>query len=605
MKALEGKGAIRYFTAFIVVILFLLLHEAYVTRAHPDAPYMDTLRLVYQLEQWLSGGMSFYDFWSQGGQHQGFIFQIILLANVKFYSLDIMFANRVTGVAVAIFIAATLFSFLSAAKRHDGTLFVTSVWVQIGICVLFSVICFSWAGFELFTLDLGLPLWLKNISFLAYFVLYAWYVRADPGYRSTWFVGFGLAIIGPAIVLVMAMGWSYSFVASMVLVSVTALIKLSKQDGWRKQFPKCIPLIALVIAQLVYVVTSIGGARSANHSSYSSLIQVPDLLLYALGSSVIGLETIQSLQISLHIPELIGAGMLVSAIVLVIDLLRHRDNMSLGSLVPLYLLAYGFFTALSVSVARGHGGPTEVMASRYYMDIMLFILGLVWVWYENLAMTEAKRASVSTFGFLVLCLTIFAGQGLTYVREWGAAPYRAMAFKAMNKALLEGVPDQAAANLLQSPFDNARLGDQALREHHLALYSSLRGDSCELARVELKDGWYTHESQGIWMGKEASILIPECRCDFVAKIYLPSDFPARTLNIQDAASSRAIDLAPGKVEKISFGSAIAPRVVGLSVSVTTTPAKMSSASRDVRSLGVDLTDYGFACGANSASKFAR
>lgn len=476
MKVLWAKSTTKYLATFAVVIFFLFVHEAYVTRAHPEAPYMDTLRLVYQLEQWLSGNMSFFEFWSQGGQHQGFIFQLFLLANVKLYSLDIMMANRMTGVAVAVFTAILLFSFLFSTKRCRDTKFTASVPTQIAICTLVAGICFSWSGFEIFTLDLGLPLWVKNIFFVTYFVLHAWYVRAPSGRRSTWLAGLGLTLAGPIIVLIIAMGWSYSFVASIALVSAIVLIELSKQGKWRRQLARCLPLVALLAAQLVYLITGIGGVESTNHSFRSSLIQVPDLLLYALGSGVIGTETAQSHAISLHVLELIGAGMLVSAITLLFFRLRCRDIMNLSSLVPLYLLSYGFFTALSVSVARGHGGPAGVMASRYYMDIMLFCVGLVWLWYENLASSESKRSLVSVFGFSVLCLVIVVGQGLTYAREWRSAPYRAMAFKAMNEALMKGVPDQAAASLLQSPFDTARLGDRALREHHLALYSGLHAD---------------------------------------------------------------------------------------------------------------------------------
>jgi len=598
MKIFDTKISTKWFAAAAVVIFFLFVHEAYVTRAHPDAPYMDTLRLVYQLEQWLSGRLPFFKLWSQG-QHKGFILQLFLLANIKLFSLNVMLANRLTGVVVAIFSIMVLFSFLSATRRYDNTRFITGDFAQAVICSLFVAICFSWAGFELFTLDLGLPLWTKNVTFMVYFVLHACYLRMPSGLRSTWVVGIALTLLGPVVVLMVAMGWSYSFVASVALVSTIALVESIRQGKLQEQLKRCAPVAALFVAQLIYMVTSGEGGRSANQSLYTTLIHVPDLLLYSLGSGVIGLETVNSFAISPHIPELIGAGMLASAISLGLARFWRRSVLARGSLIPLYLLAYGLFTALSVSVARGHNGPAEVMASRYYMDIMLFCIGLVWLWYESLAMADSKRFSISAVGFSVLCSVIVVGQWLTYAREWRAAPYRAIAFKAMNEALLDGVPDQAAATLLQSPFDNARLGDKTLREKHLALYSNVHFDSCDAAGVQLKSGWYGRESQGIWMGKNANIQVAGCRCDFIIKVYLPPDFIARTIKIQSADASKVVELTPGKAEQISLGPILAPEVIGLSVSDITVPAKMPGASPDIRSLGVDLTGYGYLCGAGT------
>jgi hypothetical protein len=599
MKTVKDKNAIGYLVVFVIVACFFVSHQVYVTRAHPDAPFMDTLRLVYQLEQWLSGHMSFLELWGQGGQHQGFINQLFLLANTKFFSMDILLANRMTGVVVALLTAVLLFNFISKTKREDSNPSVVDLVLQAVISTLIVAVCFSRAGWELFTLDLGLPLWTKNLSFVAYFSIHAWYLRAAPGRRATWITGLGLILAGPVIVLVIGMGWSYAFVAAVVVASLVAVIGSFGRGGLRGQFAKSAPLVALLMAQLVYVVASIG--RAAPNAKSSAMIHVPDLVLYALGSGVIDQEAMRSYFIPSHVPELIGACMLAAAAALVLSRLR-RNALGSYSLFPFYLLAYGFFTALSVSVARGHDGPAGVMASRYYMDIMLFCVGLIWLWYEDLARAEAKKSAVSVAGFLILCLVVAVGQRLNYKQEWNTAPYRALAFKAMNEALLAGVPDQAAANLLQSPLDNARLGDQVLREHHFALYSNRHAGKCKVDDVQLLSGWYLHEGHGTWMGKDARMQIPPCHCDLVAGIYLPADFSARTLKIQDAASSREINLQPGQSEQVSLGASIATRTVNLSVSVTTTPANTSSTSRDTRSLGAYLTGYAYACGADGGGE---
>lgn len=593
MKIVKGKSAVGYLVALVIVASFFVLHQAYVTRAHPDAPFMDTLRLVYQLEQWLYGHMPFLELWRQGGTHQGFINQLFLLANIKFFSMDILLANRMTGVVVALLTAVLLFNFVTATKQAENGHPVAGLVLQMAIAMLIAAVCFSRAGWELFTLDLGLPLWTKNLSFVVYFSIHAWYLRATGGRRATRIVGLGLTLAGPVVVLLIGMGWSYAFVVAVAAASAVAMIASFKR-GLREQLAKSAPLVALLIAQLVYLAASLGGATSNARSS--ALIHVPDLVLYTLGSGVIGLEAMQGYFISRHAPELIGACMLVAAAILVFSRLR-RNALDSCSLLPFYLLAYGFLTALSVSVARGHDGPAAVMASRYYMDIMLFCVGLIWLWYEGLVRAKAKRSAISVTSFLVFCLVVAAGQRLDYKQEWKVAPYRALAFKAMNGALLAGVPDQTAANLLQSPLENARLGDQVLLEHHLALYANLRAGECEVEGVQLLSGWYPREAHGTWMGKDARLQIPGCRCDLVAGIYLPADFSARTLKIQGAVSSKEVSLLPGQSEQISLGTSAATRIIDLSVSATTTPANATGASRDTRVLGAYLIGYAYACGA--------
>ncbi|BFI96985.1 MAG: hypothetical protein RSP_24950 [Rhodanobacter sp.] len=593
MKIIKDKSVAGHLISLVIVACFLIAHQAYVTRANPDAPFMDTLRLVYQLEQWLSGRMSFWEYWRQG-QHLGFIFQLILLGNTKFFSLDIILANRATGVVVALLALILLSNFVSTVREERKTL--ADLVFQTAILILIAAICFGRAGFELFTNDLGFALWVKNLLFVIYFSAYSWYLRAVLNRRVAWIAGLGLISAGPVIVLFVAMGWSYAFVAAVMVASAIEMIGLFKQGGWRRSAAKFLPLIALLIAQAVYVVASLVGFGGSPASAKSAaLIHIPGLVFYALGSVVVDQDVMHSYFTTFPaLPKLIGASMFVAAVVLTLSRFR-RNALGAYSVLPFYLMAYGFFTAFSVSVARGHDGPGAVMASRYYMDIMLFGVGLIWLWFENLIRANVRESKGTLTGFIVLCFVVGAGQYLNYKQEWRIAPYRALTFKAMNEALLNGVPDQAAANLLQSPLDNARRGDQVMRNHGFSLYSKLKSEECRNDGVKLLKGWYLSEGDSTWMEGHARMLIPACHCDLVAQVYLPANFPARTLRVQDSASNAEIRLLPGQSEQVPFGVSKNERVVDLSVSATTVPAAVMSASSDRRHLGVLLTGYSYVC----------
>ncbi len=591
---------IKYSIPLSVVGFFAWLHQIYVTHARPDAVYMDSLRLVYQLEQWRRGHLSFLHLWGLGGQHQGFVNQLLLLLNVKYFSYDVLLANRMTGIVVAILVMVIIVAFNLGARESREKLYAVPITVRIGVSALIAMICFSWANFELFTLDLGLPLWIKNLSFVTYFAVHAYYLRLPARGKHIRTVGLGLALVGPVIVLMIGMGWSYSFVAAVLAVSSLAVVESIKNHDVRAPFLKFIPAITLLLAQIVYLLASMsGGGAAAAPGRFSTLLHVPELLLYALGSGLIGVETIANYPVLFHVLPYISGGAVAVAVVLLFA--RFGRELYSGSLLPAYLLAYGFLTALSVSVARGGEGVAAVMASRYYMDIMFFFVGLVWLWYDSLEGSLASWSYVSMTLFLTLCFVIFVGQSLTYRKEWASAPYRSVAFKSMNQALLEGVPDQKAAILLQSPLDDARKGDQVLLEHHLALYSSLPESVCATDSIEYLGGWYGREPQGVWMGRAAVMKIPACHCDFVASVYLPSNFPARVMSVFSSGSEQVIHLESGKVEQLHMSRSSVPRTVNISVTATTIPLDLPNGVHDVRELGVLWTENTFACSGHASN----
>ena len=89
------------FIACGIVLLLLLLHQVMVTRAAPDALYMDSLRLLRDMDEWQAGRMSLLALWTQGSAHHGLVNQAALLANMQLFSLDVLLVNRFTGAVVA------------------------------------------------------------------------------------------------------------------------------------------------------------------------------------------------------------------------------------------------------------------------------------------------------------------------------------------------------------------------------------------------------------------------------------------------------------------------------------------------------------------------
>lgn len=579
----------------VAALFFLALYETYVTRAHPDAVYMDTLRVVYHLDQWSKGRLSLLTLWGFGHEHQGLINQFFVMANIKLFSLNVLLASRLTGIvifALALTVLATFCHTLRGMRvrsRSGETLAI------VAVAVIITAVCFSWAGWELITINLGLSQWVKNLSFVLFFVAHARYMALGSAQRPLLVRGIALGLTGAFIVLFIAMGWSYAFVGAVVFVYAFVILRRFVKREALLTTASFVPLALTVAAQVVYVIASASGVRPTGpYAKFAGLGSVPSLMLYAIGSGTVGQEALQQYSIRLVAAACMGAFAALAALILLYRRLRRDGS---GSTVPLYLMAYGALMAFSVSIARGNAGAADVMASRYYPDLMLFYVGLIWLWCEDVTVTNG-RARIGSASFLcLLLLAVVAGQALTYVREWGVAPYRAMAFRSMNQALWEGVPNAAAARLLQAPQVYARLGDQIMREEHLALYAKLPAGACDPADVQFLGGWYPRESGGTWMGKTSFLRLPTCHCNFVASVFVPQQFGSRSMTIASGRYRQRVALHGGATTTVRVPPSRDARLLQISVSRTTVPATLEGAhDEDQRNLGAYWRrGYNFSC----------
>ncbi len=577
-----------------VLLLSLALHHAYLLRAYPDAVYMDSLRLLSQLSEWQHGQLSSLAFWNQG-QHRGVIFQTALLANVEWFSLDPLLANRMTGLAIL-----ALSGLLGVAAGDLAGKGGAPQVLKLSLACLIPVLLFSWAGFELLTLDLGLPLWVKNCLVVGYFVLHANSLRgvlsgesAAPGRSAL------LALAGACLVLLVAMGWSYAFVGAVLGVQV--LVFAVGPAGIRRRLRSTwLPAFALLAALLAYVtVGSNGGVdnRMSLARVVSGLSSALTLLPDALGSAWIGSEAARALGLGRGWLQMLGTTSLLLAGYGLYG--RLRRGLDSKSLLPLYLLAYGVLTAFSICVARGEGDPAAVGASRYYMDFVLFQIGTLWLLVEQADGSPARHRRMAVTTYILVCVLVLAGQSLTYRQEWRAAPYRKEAFAAMNRALLAGVPDAAAAQLLQAPLEHARLGAGVMRGRYLGVFASLRpARSCDPAGIRFLSGWFQPEPGGVWMSGKARLLIPACACTFVATAYIPVDFGKRRLRLSDPSQpvSVEIELPAGATTGIRLPGGRSSRTVEIGIDRVVVPARDLASGRDVRELGAFWSQSAFACG---------
>lgn len=568
----------------LAVLGFAVLHQVYLGRAHPDALYMDSLRLLFQLDQWEAGKLSTLEFWGQGSSHRGFVNQLFLLGNVSWFDLDVLLVNRLTGAVIAGVAAILIIGWCRDSQPQLRTF--GDALVAVGVSIAIAGLCYSWAGFELLTLDLGLPLWFKNLCFVSFFCAHAYLLGGRSRRPRLW--ALLLALAAPVVVLVMGMGWNYAFIGATLALQALAFLPAWRSPG---RWLGVVPCLALLASMAVYLGSGTVADAAVKGNALSLSPDTPLISLYALGSTIGNPEAV-SKRFPIWIIAVAGACILLAGLVFSVRWLRRGAP---GSRLPAYLMLYGALVAVSVTLARGADGPGGVMASRYYMDLVLGLIGVIWITAREL------RASGGHAAAAVMTWAMLAAVGLahldTYRFEWGTGPARALAFADMKRALLRAVPDENSAALLQSPLAHARHGVEVMRLRQLSVFAGHPELRCSGADVGYGDGWHTPEAQGRWSKTRAEVQLPaSCACDFVAALYVPEVFHARRVQISqhDRVLASAV-LLPGSMTDVDLGRPGADGPVTLRLSPAAGEAGSRPGSADEPELGALLTGFSVRC----------
>ena len=565
------------------------MHAAYIMRAGADAVYMDTLRLLWQWSEFRLGRLPLVEWWGQNGSpHSGLLFQAVLAANASWFGLDTLLANRLTGVVIASVVLLLSVAYILDIKRSGN---VPPAMLAVLVVVTTAMLCFSLSGFELLTLDLGLGLWLKNALIFLLFLAHAETLRGkEPGKRVT----AALSVYGALVILLCAMGWSYAVVGAVVGVQSLHHLMLRTWPTLRQ---------AALPVSLVSVLLGVGIGKRLyfGHADEAGLELGTDTVrqwLLSLASTFINGETAARLELPSLLLAALGA--LLALGFVAASVIRVMDRRA--SLMPVHLIAYASLCALSFVLARGALGDESVMASRYHMDVFPGLVGLLWIASMGAqCVVRLPRWVPSALVVTLVSITIVF-QARQASIEWSIAPYRNTAFDAMNQALRDGVPNDAAASLLQAPIEHARHATAVMRRDRLAVFRDAPAAPGPMAcSVEwhVGEGWYAREQGGTWSSARAVLDVPACGCAYRVDIHLPADYSPRSVTLTNDASSpgmavATLELVPGSTMPLVIPASANARRYVLVSSRTTIPAQ-EGLNQDVRALGVYMGQPSVSC----------
>lgn len=458
-------------------IFFLFLYIAYVMVARPDAPYMNTLSyLVDYGKWWFKSPFLLFKSWPQG-QQSGLIDPLFTYINIRLFSLNSLLASVSTGFLILyiyILISNNIILTVDHSNRNN-----VSLWILI---IAIATSCFSLNGWQLYDLDLGTPEYFRNLTYLFIVLFFNRNLVSSQkvtAYKHTLFflmIFISICIFGMGEVYAFAFSLSFSIFFMYLSERYHERGSSSFQVGnLRSTFlitrnRLLTSFIPLLFISIYFFISRIYSSDIFAPTDFT--IKMFYLVPMALTTSVISAETIRFFHVSNIYVIIFGSIMIIMYISCLFFLFKQRKHTFYFT--PLFMSTYGLLVSLSIVIARGAGGPSFVMVSRYYVNYFFFFIGLIWMLFI------LERAESSYSKFLSLNLTKFS-IGLYFVIisltlqitssaiEFSIAPYRAQYFQDMEKIICS----KSALSVAESDFLQANNLSTTIIAKHYAKQNSL------------------------------------------------------------------------------------------------------------------------------------
>ncbi|RCW67355.1 peptidoglycan/LPS O-acetylase OafA/YrhL [Pseudorhodoferax soli] len=558
---------VQYLQRIVVVIvigaLVLLAWVFYMQILRPNIAFMDSLRFLTYFDESERGISSVWASWNQG-QHRGLLPQFVVYLNAKYFNYQIYGFALLSGAVLAVSYLVVLFEF----RRELGA----GRLEYVGVFGCLAIALFSFSNWELYSLDLGPALFLKNLAFVVYWICMA---KVIAGNQSR-FCNLVTIMGGPLVVLLVAYGWALPFV-------VACFLAAGAVGGWhgiRRNRQVWIPLALLVASLVLYV---IGGSifppapRSlpqGDASVANFLWSIP----LALSSIFVGHES-SAINGFIGLIRWGGVACCVVCIFFIVRDLRAPEGLHARFFFPLALLFYALVDLLLMAVTRGRFEPAATMVSRYFSDFCYVLVGIIF--YEYLkgssrvcggASLPARRPMLRVAPVWGMAIFFIIGQVWTGVDEWRKAPYRHAAFDAMGQATIRAAEGARDIKVLQAPIDVAIAGARVQRDYGFGVFADA---ACT----------YKPDSDG-WIGSSYQFLLKNCGEAPRFQFYLPQNFPDRRIVIAIDGRARDYVLRAGEVTTLSVLADVeGTHAVQIKIPITSRAADIDPSASDVRELG--------------------
>lgn len=548
----------RLFVAVIFFAVFLL----YMSRLHPEVAFMDSLRYLTYVGNSFDRESSIFTTWSQG-EHRGYLVQFGTYVNAKLFDFSVIGAAYLCGVVILL----TGWALVGQQLRLSQTYAVSKANIMLLMVLTFFTL-FSLANWELYSLDVGVYIYLKNFIFVLFWI-YLFRVLSQESTSRSQTIYLLLSI--PVIILTISYGWGYAFViATIFIVCIVPLGNSAKKI-------RAMVILTMLLSLIIYAVggtiapTDMGKAPLQNANITNSIIGV----FFAISSIFMGQESSVALGIGNHVRVTFSAVFISFLSYLLFINLKRRKEL----VIPFALIVYSCLHILAVSYARGRVDPVQAMAPRYFLDFSLLAIGFFWIF----VFSDIKYRYIKAVGYFFV-VTFVIGQLFTCLDEYRKAPHRHDSFLKMKVSTLAGSITLDEARRLQQPLDRAEKGIAVQRRFGLGPYREITCDSPYFIEGHFPDKW---------VGAESRFLLRNCYSEVAIALYLPPHFPGTSVTASDPTGLVVgeVSIESGTTQILRVNTKYMPLILDLKLSVATThkPSELQTGVSDTRNLGVLIT----------------
>ena len=421
---------------FVVFGLIIVSYFRYILVAGSREPIMDFFRWIAWFgERIHSGTMSFVDFFSDSNEQV----QPLALA-IDFYALEaarydffgaLVLSGAVLKGLASLALVALFFRETKRSRRFSAMAF-TAV---ISICILLA--CLNLNQWELIAEPFGLTCAIRLVCFFGVFELLSKCLRRifDYSFRMQVLTVIAISFLAAAVSLLMSGAYFVAFLGAMSVAFLWACVSGRKKLE-KKHIVLALIWAAAVLGCVAVYVSYAGNAATQSVGIGAALFAYVKGFIVYLGCTIVP-QSISETDLSAF--YIAGTLLLIVGIETVLIYLFY--GLQDKSYMPILLMAYAVVNGLIIAVARvpayGVGG---LAASRYTVESLLGIVGMLWAWgiiHSYVEMSRAAKASMWVVAILIAVCTVNC-----YRVEARIAPYRA----AYNAGIREVILNAEAAS---------------------------------------------------------------------------------------------------------------------------------------------------------------
>jgi hypothetical protein len=497
-----------------LVVAFSGYFAAYAHASGANVAYLAWFAHVPMIEKYFAGSWTWRDAIQTFGEHGLFGYNFLLLANVKYFHLNVFFdiyLNALVVSGVGLVVAMAYHHLESPAPRPGLAL------------IMFTPVAF--ALFSVSQQSSGAMETQVRIGILSYLVLAYWIDQTllrDEAARGPGRFVVSFVLIVTAVLL---FGTLYTF------AGFPALFLLCLYAGLTR--PQTRTYAAFLVAALSMSIVTYVRFYDLRLDSGPPMDLVERLSLSTrfvaahLGSATLG-RTLWEDRVVTSEALMLGNGLFVSVAYAYAIWLSCRSRLQRVTWMPVLLIAYSVGTGLLVSLGRGATqGWTGGTNYWYAVHVKLALAGCLWIFAHVLLrsrfLTKGGHGGEPP-GVAALCaalmITFVACLTVSNVMDWRRAPHVRQFYEAMIPYGLGPLDEMPVDATGQTPFKASRAETEAamtlFREHGLTFFALpefenkgrehdlfIRGDVTEFAR--LGAGWHDSEGAGRWASGKADL----------------------------------------------------------------------------------------------------